>query len=653
MNTRKRYQLSLLGSLGGALVAGLLLAVGAATGNTFLLAFGAGIGGLAFVAGQIANHQRVRMSNDLHRKLANANQAMRGAVSEDLGRMKNVVESVHAALEGVAAENRSHSSLARADAIAIRQRLNRRCDEVSQVVAQLKDTVASQFADLNASYAVLESSLDRVSSALGEQSEYFTRLHGGAERARRKEFRAAEDLLNQATKSLKALEDGEQRRQSRANDIEGLVRAESERIQTSMGRLATDSELQHRTVSAGIRESIDFAARAIRKEIAAARESGDETAASTREALDTLRSTCESERAVLSEVHTVAAGAREAAVHAQNAVRESHAAVMTGYSNVQRELIEASRILKTSHQRVVEQLADLSSNTSSAGRAADLARSEAESIRSEFRSVSTALNSLHQRVGEASGLLEELEKIEGERFSALRNMSTQLRVAIEAVPQETRDYQQLTRTVGIDTVATPVTGGWSATPGLLVALCGEILDSGRAGTILDLGSGLTSLWAALSLKKLGSGRCISVDHISRFADQTAALADKAGASDYLDVHCTELKPWSATVVPDCLDSSQLPTAYYDLSEVPLGTLDIVVVDGPPGEAGVLSRYPALPAVADHLADGALILVDDTIRAEERLMIEAWKEAIRGAGTLTETVRGAKFTGLRFTRSSQL
>ncbi|MFB9777735.1 class I SAM-dependent methyltransferase [Brevibacterium otitidis] len=646
MNTRKCYQLSLLGSTGGALIAGFLLAAGIAAGSTLLSAFGVGIGGLAFAAGQIANHQRVRMSNDLHRKLTNAHQAMRGAVSADLERMKSVVESLHLALEGVAAENRSQSSTARADAIAIRQRINRRCDEVSQVVTELRDAATAQFVDFNASFVLLEASLQQLGAGLGEQSENFTQLHRRTERARRKEFRAAEDLLNRAMTALQALEHGEQ---SRANEIEELLKAESARLQTAVDRLAAGGESQSHAMSAVLRESIDSAARTIRKDIAAARESGDETAASTREALHNLLSTCESDRAVLSEVQTAAAGAREAAVNVHSAVWESHEAATAGYSNIRSELLETSRIVKAAHQRVTDQLAELVSKTASACRAADIARSEADAIRSEVHTVSTALRSLQQSVGDASGRLEQLGEIEGEHFSALQSMSTQLRVALEAIPQETRDYQQLTRTVGIDTVATPVTGGWSATPGLLVALCGEILDSGRAGRILDLGSGLTSLWAALSLKKRGSGSCISVDHISHFADQTAALAAEAGASDYVDIHCAELKPWSATAVPDCLDSSQLPTDYYDLSGISLGTLDVVVVDGPPGASGVLSRYPALPAVADHLAEGALILVDDTIRAEERLMIQAWKEALRGVGTLTETVHGAKFTGLRFTR----
>jgi len=589
MNTRKLYQLSLLGSAGGAFITGVLLVAGAATHSTLLLAFGAGIGGLAFAASQIANHQRFRMSNALHRKLTDANQALRGAVSVDLERMRNVVESLHVSLEGVAAENRSYSSLARAEAIAIRQRVNRRFDEVSQVVAELRDAVSAQFADFNASYVMLEASLENIGSDLGGQSESLTHLYRKTEKARRKEFRVVEDTLNRAMTVLQTLERGQQRRQSRANDIEELLQAEFGGLQTSLERLAAEGESQVNTNSAQLRDLVDSTARTIRKDIAAMREADGETAASTRQALDALVSAFESDRAALSELQT----------------------------------------------SVV-----------------DVVGSDSDEIRSEIRAVTTALNALDHRVGEASGLLDRQEKIEGERFSAIRNMITQLRVAIEALPQETRDYQQLTRAVGIDTVATPVTGGWAATPGLLVALCGEILDSGRVSNILDLGSGLTSLWAALSLKELGRGRCISVDHIPYFADHTAALVSKAGASDYVDIHCAKLKPWSANVVPDGLKPAQLPTEYYDLSGISLGTLDIVVVDGPPGAPGVLTRYPALPAVADHLADGALILVDDTIRAEERFMIEKWKEAVRDVGTLTEAMRGAKFTALRFTRRTR-
>jgi hypothetical protein len=52
----------------------------------------------------------------------------------------------------------------------------------------------------------------------------------------------------------------------------------------------------------------------------------------------------------------------------------------------------------------------------------------------------------------------------------------------------------------------------------------------------------------------------------------------------------------------------------------------LLVDGPPaGEPGSeRSRYPAVPALADRLAAGALIVLDDIDRPGEQWVLEAWQ-----------------------------
>ena len=61
------------------------------------------------------------------------------------------------------------------------------------------------------------------------------------------------------------------------------------------------------------------------------------------------------------------------------------------------------------------------------------------------------------------------------------------------------------------------------------------------------------------------------------------------------------------------------------------SIDLLVVDGPPADRPGLerSRYPALPALADRLADGATVVLDDLDRAGERWVVDRW-EAETGA-----------------------
>jgi hypothetical protein len=61
----------------------------------------------------------------------------------------------------------------------------------------------------------------------------------------------------------------------------------------------------------------------------------------------------------------------------------------------------------------------------------------------------------------------------------------------------------------------------------------------------------------------------------------------------------------------------------------LGEIDLLIVDGPPKVTGRLARYPALPVFLDHLADGALVVLDDTDRATEQKIVERWLEGTPG------------------------
>lgn len=53
-------------------------------------------------------------------------------------------------------------------------------------------------------------------------------------------------------------------------------------------------------------------------------------------------------------------------------------------------------------------------------------------------------------------------------------------------------------------------------------------------------------------------------------------------------------------------------------------VDLLVIDGPANERQIGARFPALPLLTGHLADGALIFVDDTDRPDERRMVERWQ-----------------------------
>ena len=56
-----------------------------------------------------------------------------------------------------------------------------------------------------------------------------------------------------------------------------------------------------------------------------------------------------------------------------------------------------------------------------------------------------------------------------------------------------------------------------------------------------------------------------------------------------------------------------------------GSPDLLIVDGPPGIAGELARYRALPLLYDRLSDEAVIIRDDAQRDEEQPIVALWLE----------------------------
>lgn len=180
-------------------------------------------------------------------------------------------------------------------------------------------------------------------------------------------------------------------------------------------------------------------------------------------------------------------------------------------------------------------------------------------------------------------------------------------------------YQQLEAFITINTLLNircplPPMRGWAASPDFLVLVVGEIL-SRKPGLILELGSGVSTLVSAYALQKLGKGRLISLDHDIAFLQKTQQRVELHGLSDIVQVLHAPLTKTNCNGVD---------WQWYDLASLELpGTIDILVVDGPPADIQSRSRYPALPVLAEHLSAGATVFLDDAVRADEQAITREW------------------------------
>ena len=190
------------------------------------------------------------------------------------------------------------------------------------------------------------------------------------------------------------------------------------------------------------------------------------------------------------------------------------------------------------------------------------------------------------------------------------------RVSLEQMPHVVSEYQEIRRQLAPDQIALPGLGGWAITAPVVSAIAGRLLLDDRPLTVLELGSGASTLWTALAISRSGRGRCVSLDHIAEFAQKTRDMLRANGVADHADVLYSPL-------VAQGVNGSTYE--YYDLSVLPDDlAIDVLIIDGPPGIPNANTRYPAIPLLSDRLQPGALIVVDDTIRADERKAMASWQ-----------------------------
>ena len=171
----------------------------------------------------------------------------------------------------------------------------------------------------------------------------------------------------------------------------------------------------------------------------------------------------------------------------------------------------------------------------------------------------------------------------------------------------------------------PFTRGWAASPDFLLTVANCVLDR-RPSTIVECGSGVSTIVMARCAQLNTVGHVYSLEHDARFALATRDELSKQGLSDF------------ATVIHAPLVETSIPDwdgKWYELSGLAIdGLVDFVVVDGPPVVAAKLARYPAGPAFFGRLSEGAMILLDDADRADEKTIADLWSKRFHGLSALT-------------------
>jgi predicted O-methyltransferase YrrM len=191
----------------------------------------------------------------------------------------------------------------------------------------------------------------------------------------------------------------------------------------------------------------------------------------------------------------------------------------------------------------------------------------------------------------------------------INKASNELKKSINHTYYQSEAYAQLMHLLDLKS-SVPPTRGWAASPDLLLTIY-ETVKKINPSLVVELGSGVSTLVAA----KSGAKKVVSLDGSKEYAAKTRELIKEHRVRG-VDVRFAALLPYVNGLT------------WYDVSVIKdLKKIDLLIVDGPPGNNNPESRYPALKEFKDKLSSRAVVILDDVNREGERKLAEDFAAAL--------------------------
>jgi predicted O-methyltransferase YrrM len=148
-------------------------------------------------------------------------------------------------------------------------------------------------------------------------------------------------------------------------------------------------------------------------------------------------------------------------------------------------------------------------------------------------------------------------------------------------------------------------------------LLAQIVLGQSTRDVLEFGAGASSVVLARSLQLAGAGTLTSLEQSPEWCQGACRQVQLTGIDAHLEVTrpAFELRPWPC---------HGYATARRIVAQ--RGPYDLVLIDAPQWYFG---RDGALPLAIEHLRPGALIVVDDAGRPQERWAIHRWLQTYPG------------------------
>jgi hypothetical protein len=204
---------------------------------------------------------------------------------------------------------------------------------------------------------------------------------------------------------------------------------------------------------------------------------------------------------------------------------------------------------------------------------------------------------------------------------------------LRALGHETADGHALTVLSTASTIGPLPWSEWALRPTAILDVLSALRQEDRR-IVVECGAGLSTLFIAEQLLRRGHGHIYAFEHNVEWCRVVEGLLREHKLDDV------------ATVIHAPLEQARVdgrPCVWYAAAALEplaaLPTIDLLLVDGPPGSVGPLARYPALPRFWDKLTERSLVLLDDGDRADERQIVEDWRRRYPVTAQYVANTRG--------------
>jgi len=143
----------------------------------------------------------------------------------------------------------------------------------------------------------------------------------------------------------------------------------------------------------------------------------------------------------------------------------------------------------------------------------------------------------------------------------------------------------------------------------------KYIENNKPETIVECGSGVSTIISAYCLKNNKKGKIYSLDHEQKYLEITQENLKTHKVSEYVElIH--------SPVIDFTINNKK--HKFYDINLLNnISEIDILFVDGPPRTIQPDIRFASVPLFYDKIKTGGIIILDDADRKPEKQAINEW------------------------------